>query len=75
LSLDKLAEEGKLSEVLTILGWTIDTRRLTLALPKKKFDIWMSDLSNILISKKSSCKELEKIIGRLNHARSACPLT
>jgi hypothetical protein len=26
LSLDKLAEEGKLSEVLMILGWTIDTR-------------------------------------------------
>jgi len=35
----------------------------------------MSDLSNILINKKSSCKELEKIIGRLNHAGSACPLT
>jgi hypothetical protein len=26
LSLDKLAEEGKLSEVLMILGWTIDTQ-------------------------------------------------
>jgi hypothetical protein len=35
----------------------------------------MSDLSDILINKKSSCKELEKIIGRLNHAGSACPLT
>jgi hypothetical protein len=35
----------------------------------------MSDLSDILINKKSSCKELEKIIGRLNHAGSACPST
>jgi hypothetical protein len=33
LSLDKLAEEGRLSEVLTILGWTINTRCLTLSLP------------------------------------------
>jgi hypothetical protein len=75
LSLNELAEEGRLSEVLIILGWTINTQRLTLALPKKKFDTWMNNLSSILINKKSSCKELEKIIGRLNHAGSACPLT
>jgi len=75
LSLDKLAEEGRLSEVLTILGWTINTRCLTLSLPKKKFQLWSKELRNVISSRKASIKELEKIIGRLNHAGAACPLT
>jgi hypothetical protein len=74
LSLEKLAEEGSMSEVLIILGWQINTRALTLALPNKKFTLWQQDLSQVLTNKKLSMHQLETIIGRLNHAATACPL-
>jgi hypothetical protein len=44
LSLDKLQEEGMMSEVVIILGWKINTRLLTLSLPSKKFNTWKQDL-------------------------------
>jgi hypothetical protein len=74
LSLSKLNEEGTLAENLIILGWEINTRLLTLALPKKKFKIWSRDLKAVLTSKKISYKKLETIVGRLNHTATACPL-
>jgi len=74
LSLGKLHEEGFLSENPTILGWEINTRRLTIALPQKKFSIWEADLLQVIKSKKTSFKDLEKLIGRLNHAATAFPL-
>jgi hypothetical protein len=43
LPLRKLHEEGFLSENPTILGWEINTRRLIIALPQKKFSIWDAD--------------------------------
>jgi hypothetical protein len=39
ISLGKLGEEGTLSESLTILGWYLNTRLLTIALPSKKFKL------------------------------------
>ncbi len=74
LSLGKLAEEGTLSEKLTILGWDINTRLLTIALPSKKFKLWSSDLKSIISNKKVSYKNLESTLGRLNHAAAACPV-
>lgn len=74
LSLEKLLEEGVMSECLTILGWKINTRLLTLALPNKKFSTWNQDLYQVISSKKVSLQKLETIIGRLNHAPTACPI-
>jgi hypothetical protein len=54
LSLEKLEEEGMLSEKLIILGWEVNTRLLTIALPSKKFQVWSSDLNNLLITRKTS---------------------
>jgi hypothetical protein len=54
LSLSKLEEEGTLAEKFIVLGWEINTRLLTLALPSKKFTIWQKDLSTVLKSKKNS---------------------
>jgi hypothetical protein len=68
-----LEEEGQLSEQFTILGWIINTRTLTLALPKKKFSRWTKDLQDIISKKKVSYATLESSIGRLNHAASAWP--
>jgi len=74
LSLGKLQEDGYLSENPIVLGWHINTRLLTLSLPEKKYRVWNSDLLEVIRSKKISFKDLEKLIGRLNHAASACPL-
>jgi len=43
-----LAEEGQLSECFVILGWNINTRDLTIALPMKKFKRWENDLRDII---------------------------
>lgn len=74
LSLEKLSEEGRMSEVLTILGWQVNTRELTLTLPNKKYNIWLQDIHLVTKSKKASLSKIETIIGQLNHAASACPL-
>jgi hypothetical protein len=74
LSLGKLKEEGFLSETPIILGWKVNTRLLTLQLPTKKYEQWEKDLSKMIKDKKTSFKELEKLVGRLNHAATACPL-
>jgi hypothetical protein len=74
LSLGKLAEEGQLSQCFTVLGWDINTRCLTIALPKKKFSRWDKELGEIIAHKKVSFALLETTVGRLNHAASACPV-
>jgi len=74
LSLGKLKEEGSLSEEPIILGWVLNTRLLTIALPKKKANYWLEELKNVMVSKKISYKNLETLVGRLNHAAAACPL-
>ncbi len=73
LSLDKLAEEGMMSEVVIVLGWKINTRSLTLSLPLKKYKQWTQDLKQAIKTKKASLKQLDTIIGRLNHTATACP--
>ncbi len=63
-----------MSEQLVILGWQVNTRTLTIALPNKKYDLWHQDLVVITKSKKISLKKLETVVGRLNHAATACPI-
>ncbi len=74
LSLSKLEEESTLAEKFIVLGWEINTRLLTLALPSKKFKVWHKDLSTVLKSKKISYKKLETVVGWLNHSATACPI-
>jgi hypothetical protein len=44
----KVAAEGTPTEVLTVLGWTIDTRRLLIRLPEEKADAWDAELDALL---------------------------
>jgi len=74
LSLSKLAEEGQLSETFTILGWDINTRDLTIALPPKKFKRWDKDLATTIAQKKILYAQLLSMLGRLNHAVSVDPI-
>jgi hypothetical protein len=70
----EITGRGFLSDNPVILGWVVNTRSLTLQLPSKKYKQWEKDLSAMIKSKRTSFKELEKMVGRLNHAATACPL-
>jgi len=59
ISLKKLHTEGQLSEVKTVLGWTIDTRSLTISLAAHKVTDWSHDINSILSSRKADYKLLE----------------
>ena len=73
LTLNKLLAKGGLSETKTILGWDIDTRRLTIALPNHKFIAWDNELKTLISSKRCPTKSLECLIGRLNHTGYIIP--
>ena len=74
LSLSKLLEEGTLAEVFVLLGWSINLRLLIIALPRDKYLVWSQDISLVIKSKKITYKDLDTIVGRLNHAAQALPL-
>jgi len=63
--------EGRLEEIKTILGWLINTRKLSIHLPKEKTEKWTSEInsmiSNDLAGELTTKKTLEFMIGKLNH--------
>jgi len=65
LSLWKLQGEGTPSETKKILGWMIDTRLLSMALPITKGAKWKGVIAIMIESEQSPAKELEKLIGKL----------
>ena len=75
LSLNKLLSEGSLLEVQTVLGWEINTRTLTISLPSDKYSEWTAQIKTILDFNSVSPKDLESLIGRLNHAAFVIPLS
>lgn len=74
LSLPKLEAEGSPAEVQTVLGWQIDTRRMEVSLPEDKFEAWMADVKTARRNPRTGRKELEQLLGRLNHASYVMPL-
>jgi hypothetical protein len=74
LSQPKLVAEGSPAEVQVVLGWKVDNRRLEVSLPRDKFDAWMLDLRVSRESKRVDRKELERLLGRLNHAAYVMPI-
>ena len=70
----KLAAEGRLEERKIVLGWMLDTRRLTISLPEHKFLAWSSQIKHIIKSRKTTAIILETVLGRLTNASSILPL-
>ena len=62
LSLPKLQAEGTPSEMMVVLGWWFDLRRLLLRLPDDKFQNYSKEVQEILDQGKVNCKDLESII-------------
>jgi hypothetical protein len=75
LSPEKLMAEGLPVERQSVLGWTIDTRRLLVVLPQDKFLAWSGDLRETISSRRISNEGLLSLIGRLNHVSFLIPLS
>ena len=75
LATKKLIAEAGLAEDMTLLGWDFDTRRLVISLPHNKFVAWTRDIDTIIESGKTSFKDVEALLGRLNHAGHVIPLS
>jgi hypothetical protein len=67
ISMKRLQAEGQLSEVRVILGWEINTRSLSIAIPEHKATAWIKDIESIIETGQSNYKLLESLLGRLNH--------
>ena len=74
LSIPKLIAEGNPAEVQIVLGWQVDTRRLVVSLPHDKFEAWTGELRLMRSKPRVGCKELEQLLGRLNHAAYVMPI-
>ena len=74
MCLHKMEAEGGLREILTILGWIINTRKLLISLPENKFIAWCAQIREILKDGKVSAEDLHTLIGRLNHAAFVIPM-
>jgi hypothetical protein len=74
LSPEKLLAEGAPAEIQQVLGWTINTRRLTVSLPLDKFTMWVDDIHRIQKAGRASTELLATVEGRLNHAASIIPM-
>jgi hypothetical protein len=73
LSLPKLIAEGRPAEVQIVLGWRIDTRRLEISLPDDKYKAWSGDVLHLIRDGHCGSKELETLVGRLNHTSYIMP--
>jgi hypothetical protein len=72
-SLKKLAAEGKPEEKKICLGILLDTYNLLAALPKHKYKAWSHSIRQFMLAGKISFKDLEELIGRLEHVNQIQP--
>ena len=66
-SIRKMLAEGRLKEIITFLGWIVDTRQLPIALPINTWRAWSTTINEAMNKKTTSSKEIETLIGKLNH--------
>ena len=64
-----------LAERKTFLGWIIDSRRMRVYLPGLKTLRWITDIDSVLSKDRVGSKQLESLLGKLNHAAFIIPLS
>jgi hypothetical protein len=74
LSHPKLLAEGTHAELQILLGWLINSRLFTIALPEDKNKAWVKQLQEVVARGSATFADLETIVGRLNHAATIIPL-
>ena len=70
---NKLHGEGTPNEQKIVLGWLLNTRRFRIYLPQTKSSDWRREINRIIRLRQVRTKELESLIGRLNHAAHIIP--
>ena len=70
---EKLLAKAAAEEIKIILGWILNLRTLTIALPENKYVAWKVDILEILEAGNTSFKKLEQMIGRLAHLGIVLP--
>ena len=75
LSIDKLKAELAPSTTKKVLGWLLDTDNLRMFLPQDKSLDWINSINSLLQKGHTTTKELESLIGKLNHAAHIIPLS
>jgi hypothetical protein len=73
LSIPKLIAEGRPEEVQIVLGWRLNTRLLEVSLPDDKYRVWSADVRKLREAGNCLRKELETLVGRLNHTAYIIP--
>ena len=74
IQLTKLEGEGTPAERKVVLGWLLDTRELKIHLPMDKALCWINDIEEITRENvRVKSKQMEQIIGRLNHVGYILP--
>ena len=73
LAMKKWIAEGTQEERKIVLGWVIDTRSFTVALPADKATAYAKQIREILKAKKVDHKNLESVIGRIERTSYAVP--
>jgi len=74
ISIKKLRGEGTPSEQKVMLGWLLDTTKMRIYLPIDKAMEWSTEINLILKRKRTTQKELERTVGRLNHTGYIIPM-
>ncbi|KAL9186588.1 hypothetical protein ACHAXT_005826 [Thalassiosira profunda] len=72
-SIRKLAAEGQLRESLVFLGWEINSRSLSIALPQEKASAWIASIEDALSRPTISWDDAKTLVGRLNHVGYIIP--
>ena len=75
VSVEKWKAEGIPREVQIVLGWLINTRKMLLCLPLDKYMVYLKDIE-LIISRQGlmNLKQLESLIGKLQHSSYVIPL-
>jgi hypothetical protein len=63
-----------MDECKTVLGWFINTRSLSISLPSDNNFKWSFQLNATISAKRVSTKNLDVLVGRLNHLGSIIPM-
>ena len=69
----KLLAKAGAEEIKIILGWILNFRTLTIALPENKYVAWKVAILEILKAGNNYFKNLEQMIGRLVHLGIVLP--
>ena len=72
LALEKAVAEGTPNEMLIVLGWELNARKLLVILPFYKAQDWSTQVTKLIVhgSHLVSHKELDTLVGRLQHIAS-----